>query len=508
MEGIYYRVKPHIMMLDQSNISPAKEKPFFIIDNYNGLLHLGGKDDGYILSYLVRTKNYVQLLKHCESSSSLFEQFSEKLVKEKLQHFIDKDIIEKSNEPFRNMDNHAILSIGGEIKSIDKTVNTQAFPWTIALALTLNCNLKCKHCLVARGKHLSKLPELKLNEIVTLFEELEKNSLGELRIAGGEPFQYPGVMEVIEEAAKRRFKLILFTNCFALNSRIIEKLKRIQEKKNKGFKLHYSIDGSSAITHDWFRGRKGAFEKLCDSLAELNNAGIRMVAESTLHRRNLYQIREICDIAAKYGTMAIDFHPSYYMGRAIKNYVRSLLLTPQELIEINDVIWECQLHYEEKMNINFSLPDLPPNAFLSDNIQRRHALLTLKEQCLDKSQLFRCSAGTSQMYISSDGTVYPCPNFEGMFPFAMGNVKSESSREIWLNKDKWKFFRGGWQYSDLPICKFCRYNLSCKLAQCCRALPAAAFDDPYGPSPVCCIYKNKFNLNVPDMGKYIVGIER
>ncbi len=71
-----------------------------------------------------------------------------------------------------------------------------------------------------------------------------------------------------------------------------------------------------------------------------------------------------------------------------------------------------------------------------------------------------CSAGISNLYIASDGLVYPCLGLA--FPeFVIGDIKKESIINIWNNSNLLKRLRN-LSVDDFEKCKKCKFKTYCK----------------------------------------------
>jgi radical SAM protein with 4Fe4S-binding SPASM domain len=70
-----------------------------------------------------------------------------------------------------------------------------------------------------------------------------------------------------------------------------------------------------------------------------------------------------------------------------------------------------------------------------------------------------CSAGRAELYITSDGLVYPCLGLA--FPeFLIGDAKKESVEKIWKSSKLLKKLRK-LTVDDFEKCKKCKYKYSC-----------------------------------------------
>jgi len=97
------------------------------------------------------------------------------------------------------------------------------------------------------------------------------------------------------------------------------------------------------------------------------------------------------------------------------------------------------------------------------------------------------------MSIGASGKVYPCVDAVGTKIAEVGDVRDQDLLSIWRS-EAWNLYRGGFEEADLPVCADCQSSNVCGVKKC-RAYPAAALDDPYGPKPEC--LRNFERLGVP-----------
>lgn len=73
-----------------------------------------------------------------------------------------------------------------------------------------------------------------------------------------------------------------------------------------------------------------------------------------------------------------------------------------------------------------------------------------------------CIAGNSLIAIDEHFDVYPCLYGVGFHQYTMGNLLREDLADIWSSQ-RWLPFRGGTVLDDLPECRICGLNKTCRL---------------------------------------------
>ena len=131
-----------------------------------------------------------------------------------------------------------------------------AFPQSISLTLTNHCNLRCQMCgqwsdegyMHARKDALRQ--EMTLLDWKRVVDELAAHHIPSLLLRGGEPFLFPGIVELLEYIHSQGIFIAIDTNGTMLKSFAVDILSI------GCIHLTISVDGPEAI-HDEVRGVPG-----------------------------------------------------------------------------------------------------------------------------------------------------------------------------------------------------------------------------------------------------------
>lgn len=94
-------------------------------------------------------------------------------------------------------------------------------------------------------------------------------------------------------------------------------------------------------------------------------------------------------------------------------------------------------------------------------------IFTIFEQILHQNQRKAdCGAGTNQIYLEADGTIYPCIGLN-MEQFKLGNAKTDTLEELWENSNVLQFIRKQFNVENFPNCARCVIRFWCRAG--CRA---------------------------------------
>ncbi|MBU2600450.1 radical SAM protein [bacterium] len=141
-----------------------------------------------------------------------------------------------------------------------------SLPLYLVYFITLNCNIKCKHCLL--GDLPPTKDELTIDEIEKISQSMDDFLF--LLPTGGEPFLRKDIAEIVRIFhVNNKIKIVGIPTNGSLTQRVVESTKLILENNpNLEVTVDVSIDGISE-DHDHIRGVKGLFQKTIATYKEL-----------------------------------------------------------------------------------------------------------------------------------------------------------------------------------------------------------------------------------------------
>ncbi|MFB3882713.1 MAG: radical SAM protein [Armatimonadota bacterium] len=363
-----------------------------------------------------------------------------------------------------------------------------SFPLHIDVEITRRCNLLCRHCLSAANRH--GLPsELSTREILEVVDEADRYGAFLLKFCGAEPFLRKDLPDLLDAACQGRCVLSLLTNCTLITKADAVRLGRITALREQSFGLGTSLDGARPETHDWFRGRKGAFAQALRGMRLLSEQGVRLTIQTSLNQRNLEEMGAIAKIAASLNTELLVYLLPVRLGRGRK--MGGSFLSSDQMLRAMRVAAEIANRYSGRFRVNFDPRHTPvqskdepaaspvPAGHTGKKHRRARALDVLSvapPPCT-------CPAGVYMVAVAADGSAFPCGDCVGCHELSGGSVKNAPLHRIWRT-DAWARLRGGWSWQDLAVCKTCADFGGCG-PKICRGYPATALGDFYGPMPEC-----------------------
>jgi MoaA/NifB/PqqE/SkfB family radical SAM enzyme len=227
---------------------------------------------------------------------------------------------------------------------IDNRANGLRVPPALILSITNKCNLRCFGCYATavgitndnasnNNKNKSELTIEQWRRIIS-----ESRDLGVFMyiIAGGEPFLYPGLIQLSQEFQDRLFLIV--TNGTAISESDFKKLKR-----TSNVAVVVSCEGNEKVT-DARRG-KGIYERAINTIKRLSKAGVVTGVSATITKLNYkyWMDPHIMDSFVKMGArigVLTEYIPTTPTPDKEDNGFHALILTEKQRNEFRSKILE------------------------------------------------------------------------------------------------------------------------------------------------------------------------
>jgi len=348
-------------------------------------------------------------------------------------------------------------------------------PFLVVWNFTYKCNLHCKHCYSESGN--SSKTELSTEEAMKVVDQLADFGVTSLAFSGGEPLMRKDFFDVARHAVDSGLYVSLATNGTLLNKENVRKLKEIG--------LHYvevSVDGANAETHDYFRGKVGAFDQTMKGIKNCLKEDICTCIAITATKNNLTEIPAVLEMAENMGIDRFTLFNFVPVGRG-KDIIEADP-SPKEREELLRYL-NKQLSEDHKIAILSTTPQLARVALQSHSPTQDDIIMPLAHMQATKISkrakalgdfIGGCGAGRLYCAISPEGNVQPCV----FLPLVVGNLKTEKLEDIWLNSQVFKDLRDRGKLKGR--CSRCEFKFVCGG---CRARAYAYHNDYLMSDPGC-----------------------
>ena len=154
--------------------------------------------DGYTVvlapqypNWIVLDEDELSLYKRLEQKRTIIQAMDE-FVEEK--NCEDELVIEKITSLLSKIDDTYFYK---DAESLEEDT-IESIHKLVHINLTNNCNLRCAHCYMAAGK--TEEVRLNIDEICAVVDKInEKNGTSDIVISGGEPFMFPGLLDLLKK---------------------------------------------------------------------------------------------------------------------------------------------------------------------------------------------------------------------------------------------------------------------------------------------------------------------
>lgn len=182
-------------------------------------------------------------------------------------------------------------------------------PTSVRITLTERCNYRCRYCIHWRQERYR--PELSLENWKGILRALRRE-LGPfpVQFLGGEPFIFPGFLELLAFCRDQNIAWGVITNGSALNARAADAVVAASPTN-----FDISIDALESAIHDHARGITGSLRHVTANVDRLIAARDRAGAtfpiriKVTVQRGNLAELRGVAEWCAERPGTTVDYSP-------------------------------------------------------------------------------------------------------------------------------------------------------------------------------------------------------
>jgi MoaA/NifB/PqqE/SkfB family radical SAM enzyme len=196
------------------------------------------------------------------------------------------------------------------------------FPQFISFTVTNACNLRCRMCGqwseegYVRNRKVAVRPRMELEDWKRLVDEVARYRVRFILVRGGEPFLFPGIMELLRYIQRKGIFLSVDTNGTLLEH-FADELSKIDHMH-----ITLSVDGPEDV-HDRVRGAKGSYARVRENIALLqsfeatNGNTISKSICFTISSDNYDSLGAMADVARSLSMTSVNIVPYYYYSEAV-----------------------------------------------------------------------------------------------------------------------------------------------------------------------------------------------
>lgn len=266
-------------------------------------------------------------------------------------------------------------------------------PISVLFELTHRCHLGCEHCYLTEGpvgRPRPSRPELSLEEIRLVLDQLAEAGTLFLSLSGGEVFLRRDALDIVAHARSLGLCVTVFTTGTLLTPETATRLAELHP-----LSVEVSIYSARPEVHDRVTRNPGSHTRSLRALGLLKERGVVIIVKSPLMNLNWGEYHGIVELAEKLGA-GYGFDP---------------MLVPRRDGDMAPV--------------NLSLDRQQFSQVFADPVLAKE--LSQPVKCLPRPGEEICATGRRHCLISPYGDLYPCM----VFPVPAGNLREQRFHEIW-----------------------------------------------------------------------------
>ncbi|MES2222601.1 MAG: TIGR04053 family radical SAM/SPASM domain-containing protein [Acidobacteriota bacterium] len=365
------------------------------------------------------------------------------------------------------------------------TIDFNQRPFIAIWEVTQACDLACVHCRASAQPNRHPM-ELSTDEGKHLIDQIAALKVPVFVLTGGDPIKRPDLFELISHARSVGVRVSLTPSATPLLTRDI-----VVRLKEAGLaRLAVSMDGSSAETHDAFRGMSGSFARTLDAVRWANEVGLPVQINTTFSRRN---ITEIDSIVALMESLKITLWSVFFLVPTGRGKLNDLL-SAEEFESIFAKIYA--LSKTASFDIKTTEAQHYRRYLLQQRVaERKSGLVSSSAQERSDDTIGRAPRGLNDgkgfVFISHKGEVFP----SGFLPVAAGNVREQDLATIYRDSPLFRELRDTAKLGGK--CGACEFKEICGGS---RSRAYALTGNPFAEEP-CCSYIPKGYVQPPPQMK-------
>ena len=128
------------------------------------------------------------------------------------------------------------------------------------------CNLTCTNCYIESSPTNDRLSYLTATEVARMLDELQTDwQAGEVGFTGGEPFMNPEILDMVDDALARGYRVLILTNAMRPMMKLSDELLSLRWRYGDQLCLRVSVDHYAPKMHELERGEH-AWRRMMEGL--------------------------------------------------------------------------------------------------------------------------------------------------------------------------------------------------------------------------------------------------
>lgn len=338
-------------------------------------------------------------------------------------------------------------------------------PEIIHLYPTMKCPLKCSYCYVEEVNKDNR--EMSIQQYEKIIEEACDLGIKGFDIAGGEPFLYKDIIELLSIIKRKNAKSKLVSNGLFLD----RYFEAFSQTRGLIEELHISLDSASEGLQDSIRGLPGLHRKTTQNIREYINKDLGPVKINYVLQRSSFEyLNSMLEFALELGAKGIDIQCVADVSSKTKGNSFSLKVT-----EIIDSLYKIFKWRDNLGTHGFEIVIALPSYIYPAMVKQRE--LSKKREGIKMIYfpgLLTNNAFKEAVIIRHNGDVTGSTTFFNNPEWFIGNLGKATLTEIWDKGAKAMRDRIVSRSKELMVDGICK---DCPAKRYCRGGDPVAFSD-------------------------------
>jgi radical SAM protein with 4Fe4S-binding SPASM domain len=248
-------------------------------------------------------------------------------------------------------------------------------PLAGSIELTLNCNLRCRHCYIRYDG--ASDGEMDTEQAKTVLDKLAAAGVLYLLMTGGDVLVRRDFKELYLHAKRHGFLVTVYTNATLVTEELADFFVQYPPRR-----IEITIYGHSEETYNHVVHKPFAFDKFREGVGYLLERNLPVYFKTMVMKSNVHEFEEIRD----------------WVEKELKRPFRFDAMINPRLNGDQDVLQE-RISPREFVRIQHSDPE---------EIDRFDRLRKMAEAAPPDGRLFKCGAGVRTFHVDPRGDMHPC----------------------------------------------------------------------------------------------------
>ncbi len=308
--------------------------------------------------------------------------------------------------------------------------------------ITMNCNLRCKHC--GSGCEGPLPDELTTEEASAVCDSLGRLNMRQITLSGGEPFTRKDWPKIVRRLTDNGIKTNILSNGWLVDR------ETFRIAKDAGLtNLGISLDGLEEI-HDFIR-KKGSYAGILNTFQLAKEENMRIAVATCIHHKNLGELEGMKKVLIEHGVSHWQFQAAVPMGNMADH--KEWLLDPSDIDRVIDFAYDTV--QEGAIRVD-----------LADNIGYYNMKEIEVRKSNSKSEFASgmwvgCQAGKAVIGIRCNGDVIGCLSIRDD-NLIEANLRDIPIDELWNQPDAFSWNRELSKNKLTGFCKICHFGEYCR----------------------------------------------